>query len=396
MLTAILVIIKIRSLTAVCPLPSTPFQSLKNAIIIGDSAGVTAALANNAPVNSVYTDAQNASPLIYLLANNHNSLSIAQSLVAAGADINYQDSNNRTALMFAAHKGFTDILIYLISLNGIKIDLQDIDGKTTLIYAIQFNSTATLVNGGFKGFLNVVGFKAGRSSRSAVGSMVTSLLNSGANPNIKDKTGSTALIYAVQVADSSIASTIITNNKTDPNIKNSNGDSALILAVVRGSADLVTAVLSSSKTDPNIQDANGNTALILAVQIGNSNLADIVLLNPDTDPNVKNFNGTTALIIAVQKGSSDLVSTILNDRDTDPNVQDSNGNTALTIATKQSEVSLINTLVINGADPSIVNNSGESAKTIAEDKNLSVNLLTTVTRRAFRGTTSEQTTSERN
>jgi hypothetical protein len=49
--------------------------------------------------------------------------------------------------------------------------------------------------GGFKGILNVVGFKAGDSSRSAVGSMVTSLLNSGANPNIKDKTGSTALIY---------------------------------------------------------------------------------------------------------------------------------------------------------------------------------------------------------
>jgi hypothetical protein len=70
----------------------------------------------------------------------------------------------------------------------------------------------------------------------------------------------------------------------------------------------------------------------------------------------------------------------------------------------------MNTLVLNGADPSIVNKSGQSAKTIgnavcilkdlliflilAEDNNL--NLLTTVTRRAFKGTTSEQTTSERN
>jgi hypothetical protein len=85
MLTAILVIIKIRSLTAVCPLPLTPFQSLKNgnllnlnktiiflffqfylkAIITGNSAGITLALSNNASVNSVYPDAQNASPLIY-------------------------------------------------------------------------------------------------------------------------------------------------------------------------------------------------------------------------------------------------------------------------------------------------------------------------------------------
>jgi hypothetical protein len=49
--------------------------------------------------------------------------------------------------------------------------------------------------GGFKGILNVVGFKTGGSSGSAAGTMVTSLLNSGANPNIVDKTGSTALIY---------------------------------------------------------------------------------------------------------------------------------------------------------------------------------------------------------
>ena len=120
----------------------------------------------NKPINQ---DGQ--TPLFYA----GNAKLIAQ-LLRAGADARVRDAKGRTPLFFCSFYGDRSEMVRLLMQRGIRINTQDNEGNTALMMAVMMGETTG----------------------------VQALLDSGANPNIKNKAGKTALQIAKEKKDDAI------------------------------------------------------------------------------------------------------------------------------------------------------------------------------------------------
>ena len=115
------------------------------------------------------------------------------SFIEKGVDVNVQDEKGRSALMWAAIKGYKEIAKELIKA-GANVNLQDETGITALMFAT-FAKRKDMVN---------------------------LLLEKGAFVNAKDLIGFTAAMYAAENDDSEIFQ-ILVDYKADLNAENSFG-----------------------------------------------------------------------------------------------------------------------------------------------------------------------------
>ncbi len=120
----------------------------------------------NKPINQ---DGQ--TPLFYA----GNAKLIAQ-LFRAGADAHVRDAKGRTPLFFCSFLGDGSETVSLLMQRGIRINMQDNEGNTALMMTVMMGETTG----------------------------VQALLDSGANPNIKNKAGKTALQIAKEKKDDAI------------------------------------------------------------------------------------------------------------------------------------------------------------------------------------------------
>jgi ankyrin repeat protein len=130
---------------------------------------------------------------------------------------------------------------------------------------------------------------------------IKALLSAGADPNVYDYYGYTALV--VSLGDLPIIRLLL-NYGADPNIKGTNGWTALVwsIAVTDIDSDAHVRVLLDYGADPNVYDTNVLTPLVYA--IANDKL-DVVqtLLSRGADPNIM-CDRTTALTMASQKSDT--------------------------------------------------------------------------------------------
>lgn len=178
------------------PLPLS--KAAQNSIILeatrkGDYKPVQKAL--SAGTNPDIANAQGVTAL--MLASYHGYSAIAQLLLSHGAATNLITKSNAefnfgkllshknsktTALMLAAFAGKLDIVIALIKA-GAEVNTQDSDGQTALIYAILADTHWPL--------------KPLDMNRKKI---ILALLDGGANAHLPDKNGLDAVYYYAQVA----------------------------------------------------------------------------------------------------------------------------------------------------------------------------------------------------
>src|SRR5580658_2730344 len=185
---------------------------------------------------------------LYLLeaARNGNSIDILE-LAHAGADINGADSLGRSALQMAAiynNIPAADILIKL----GANIDGGVLQKFTALHLAAA----------------------AGNDY------MVRYLRNSGADVNLKDDFGNTALYIAAKDGQTKVIEALTDNDPNLPakaklNEQNSDGLTALHIAVFFGHKEAVLALLKAG-ADFNISDQFGQTPIFVAAIEGHHEL----------------------------------------------------------------------------------------------------------------------------
>lgn len=119
-------------------------------------------------------------------------------------DVNYQDKEGKTALMYASEKGYTDIVEELLNRKDININLKDNFGITALMQATPKKNHLEIVknllnhsnidvnmqnNGGFTALM----FAAICEQKDAVAEL---LKHKDINVDVKDNNGNTALMYA--------------------------------------------------------------------------------------------------------------------------------------------------------------------------------------------------------
>ncbi len=180
-----------------------PFDSLERALHVFAMQGridlVKVLLEkDDADINA--QDADGTTGLMYAADNNHPE--ICSLLLEYGAEINFRNHKGSTALMFACLSGNLEVAELLLKHSG-SVDVCDENGCSALIYAVQ-NGQAQLV---------------------------ALLLRQRAQIDLQDVEGNTALIYAVVHRRTDIVDLLIKKG-ADVDMQNKDGQSAITIAAI--------------------------------------------------------------------------------------------------------------------------------------------------------------------
>ncbi|CDK31006.1 ankyrin repeat domain-containing protein [Candidatus Babela massiliensis] len=186
---------------------------------------------------------------------------------------------------------------------------------------------------------------------------VIELIKLGANPNTKDKEGSTTLMQAIYLEDISIIEVLIALG-ANVNSQNNYNNNALRIASYYNYANIVNLLLAKG-ADINIKDINNSTALMAAVKLGQYDTVKL-LLEQGANVNTQDSNQDTALILAAWCRHNNIGELLLEYK-ANVNTRDKTGNTPLILATRKSCSGLIKSLLEKGADINAQNDYGDSA-----------------------------------
>jgi ankyrin repeat protein len=166
-----------------------------------------------------------------------------------------------------------------------------------------------LINAAARGDLQVVGF----------------LVDRGADVNVKDNLGYTALIHAIEAGYDDVQKVLLNHPKLDPNARGLNGVTALGKYAWRGDKHAVRRLLDLG-ADVNAQDNDGDAPLHGAAQNGDVEIIDM-LIEKSANPNLKNKQGGTPLMWAAVFGHEEASRRLI-ERGADASLKDNDGLTA--------------------------------------------------------------------
>ena len=302
-------------------------------------------------LNQVNNQGQTALMMAASGSNDAHGLCV-KFLVEAGADLNVQDRFEITALMLAAEAGGFNSVKYLTERISVsRLNQTNYDGVTALMMAASNNSSEHT-------------------------SCLKCLVEAGADMNVQDKDGYTALIYASGGGNAESVKFLTDGMSVSTlNQANAHGKTALMLAASRYSTDNVDILkyLVEAGADVNIQCKDGYTALMYATILGKvENVKFLTERMSVSTLNQVNDQGQTALMLAASRygtDNADILKYIV-EAGADMNVQCKRGYTALMkVASRNDHTeSHLEYLITAGADLNVADTeTGYTALMIALD-----------------------------
>ena len=242
-------------------------------------------------------------------------------------NVDQQDEEGNTALLFAAEYGFEDILNLLIEA-GADPNLSD------------FKKRTPLMNASYKGKANIV-------------TRLLKMESVKKNINTQDIKGNTAFLFAAKKGYDNIMDLLL-GEGADSTLSNFKERTPLMEASYRGQLDSVTRLLKmeSVKKNINTQDIKGDTAFMFAAKKGYDNIMDL-LLGEGADSTLSNFKERTPLMEAAYRGQLNSVTKLLKIKAVRDNInaEDKEGNRALSLANQEGYKQVASLLQEAGATP---------------------------------------------
>jgi ankyrin repeat protein len=300
-------------------LPAAPsFDDLYRLIRNDDAAGLKAALANGADVNT--KDTRGGTLLMHAaIAGNPEMMKL---LIDAGADVNAKNSFGATALVWSAG----DIRkVRLLVEKGAEVNVVTKQGRTPLLSAAQHDggeeAVRLLLAKGADvktkdGIQNTALHSAAQSNDIGI---VRLLLEKGLDANARNQFGGTPLMSAASQGNLAMVKLLLEKGADVNAVSEAGGQKVkngaialgkftpLLLAVAYGSPELVKTLLDAG-AEVNVQDVRGMTPLMLAVSSETQNPEVVrLLLKKSADPAVKSLSGETALDWAKKFGNRSVL-----------------------------------------------------------------------------------------
>ncbi|HLG59074.1 MAG TPA: ankyrin repeat domain-containing protein [Vicinamibacterales bacterium] len=253
------------------------------------------------------------------MAAAQGASSAVSALLRHGADPNRPNDLGRTALMFAANYGQTEIIRLLVKAGANVRARPNSEPRFSALLAAASNGHVDAVR---------------------------VLLELGADINDSDDDGQTALMLASAKGHSSVVRELVTRG-VDVNTTGRGGINAIAVAVVEGQAEVVDLLLDD-RVKLNVRAGQfGNTPLALAISLGRTQIAQ-KLLAAGADPNLSASRGLTPLMIATMRSNLELVQTLI-DKGADINARNVDGATAIQLAAQQTDKRIVEKLRQAGA-----------------------------------------------
>jgi ankyrin repeat protein len=179
--------------------------------------------------------------------------------LAAGADVNARNSDNRwTALMVAVGEGFTDVVAELLASPAIDVNARAERDLTALHVAAE------------------------RGDQRAVELL---LAHPGVDVNVKDHIGRTPLIIAAFAGEQALVERLLARPGIEVNAVDHDRQTALAWAALGGDAGVVRVLVADPRTNPGITNRpDGRTALEIAMAAGNDAAAQELRQRMAADP----------------------------------------------------------------------------------------------------------------
>ena len=264
--------------------------------------------------------------LLYILDQSTTpSPEAIQQLLDKGAEVNAQ-TDDGTALMMAVRRGHTEIVKLLLAA-GAQVDAKHRLGDSALIMSARRS-------------IPEMNPPHGQPLPPPASEIMSLLLASHADPNFIGHWGQTALMDANTAAKVKL----LVTHGAQVNVKDEMGKTALVHAVDRGDVAVVEALLQAG-ADASISDEKGTTALMYALQ----------------EPSPFNREGSTALRVEAAK-------LLLKGKVGDVNTQNENGETPLMRAVDLGEIEIVKSLLDHGANVDLSDVLGSTAAIRAYEK----------------------------
>src|SRR5712671_5679547 len=313
----------------------------------------TVQLLVKAGANAKVADRYGITPLS--LAAEVGDAAMIEALVKAGADVNAIQPDGETVLMTAARTGKPDALKALIA-HGANVNAREKQfGETALMWAAAENNAAAIR------VLAAAG--ADKNARSTLMKFPEfKFITSGMVTTSLPRGDWTSLMYAARQGSVDAAGALA-DVGADMNLVDPEGSTALILAIINAHFDLAEVLLEKG-ADPNVADSTGMTALYAAV--------DMHTLGPMLSrPGPKILDKLDAVDMVGKLIEHDANANVRLKRPIIGRHHDSGdatmgeGTTPLIRATKNVDIPVIKLLLEGGADPSITQKDYSSAAIVA-------------------------------
>jgi ankyrin repeat protein len=199
---------------------------------------------------------------------------------------------------------------------------------------------------------------------------VERLLDQGADPNVVDSSGKTALTAAASRGYPEVVKTLLNAGADlNPDPEKGRRGHPLFLAVFNGHEDVVEVLLDHG-AEMDAQDAIGRTPLMNSALRNHADIARL-LLNRGADVNVRDQLSETALFLAHDVG---IVRDLL-DHGAAVDARDLRGRTFLMRAATGANKEIVQALLDHGADVNAKDDKGRTALMIAEKPGMRVFLI---------------------
>ena len=276
------------------------------------------------------------------------SLKMAQLMLEHELDVNFRTSWDETPLWWAANNGKLALARLLLD-HGASIDVQQKLGKTPLMAAIKnIQPVPELQAQVSKSMGEPLESIAWLQEHEDVARL---LISSGANTNLRESFGTTALHYAVDAGSLTIVELLIRHG-AKTTVADDDGFTALHHSA-EGGHENITKILLAHNVDVNAMTSYGYTALHLAADEGHANIVAL-LIDAGGDLNAVDRYGYTALHKAAGEGSDkndslEIVELLLS-HSANPDIADGHGRTALHVAAWNGHEEIVESLLTYNAN----------------------------------------------
>ncbi|KAG4100046.1 ankyrin [Neocallimastix lanati (nom. inval.)] len=302
---------------------------------------LTALLSNNYKINVNEVDNKGNTPLMYAVSNFKGSTDIIDLLIKNGAIRDLKNYDGLTALHIACLINNPKAVPKVITENN--ADFTNGPLRTPLMIAFQENNYECIIgllkskyriDVNIRDLDSVTPLMRSLDYYKKAPEMLDLIIKRGANKNLTNKLGITALHLACRANIFEAIPKLITNENI--NYKGSIlRDTPISIAVLRNSYESVKLLLSleSHPVDLNITyNQENNTLLMIAVNGSTTEIIDL-LINNGLSKDQINTNKSTALHLACERNRYDLIPKLITEKNV--NFKDTNEDTPLLICLKK-------------------------------------------------------------